>query len=233
MRDATHITIVMDRTGSMADVKSDAQGAVNHFIEEQKKVEGDCSLLFIDFDSDAPQQIIYDGPLADMHTYVLRPRNSTPLLYAVGKAIDNTGERLAAMPEDERPDKVIFVIQTDGLENHSQYLPEHPYTWDHVRSMIKTQIEQYGWQIIFLGMGSDSWGQGERLGVVMNVSSAATGQSHHSTQDTMSTYATAYRGGVTNDMSGMRGTTVNAQGQVFNEQGEEIDPTTGRPFASA
>ena len=227
--DYTHLTIIMDRSGSMADVRSDAQGAINHFLDEQKEVPGDCSLLFIDFDSTDAQQIVHDGPLAEMGKYMLRPRNSTPLLYAVGKAIDNTGTRLDAMAEDNRPGKVIFVIQTDGLENHSHLMPEHPYTWDHVREMIKTQTEAYGWQVIFLGMGSDSWGQGERLGVQNVVRSSGAGAAHASTYDTMSTMSTAYRGGTVNDMSGIRGMHVNDDGTVTNEAGEEIDPKTGKP----
>ena len=47
----THITMVCDRTGSMQSIAADAEGAVNAFIEEQKLVEGECSLWLVDFDS--------------------------------------------------------------------------------------------------------------------------------------------------------------------------------------
>ena len=230
MKDATHITIVMDRTGSMAEVRDDAEGAVNHFLTEQKAIPGDCWLYLVDFDSDQPQRVVHDGPIAEMGTYRLEPRNSTPLIYAVGKAIDNTGERLAAIPEDERPDKIIFVIQTDGQENYSHHMREHPYTWEHVREMIKTQQEQFNWQILFLGMGPDSWGQGDRLGIRLNTTAAATGASHGSTQSVLSAYAGDYRSGTAADMSRARGMRVNSVGRVTNEDGEEIDPATGKPI---
>jgi hypothetical protein len=230
----THISIVMDRSGSMEDVRTDAEGAINHFLTEQKEVPGKCSLLFIDFDSDEPQRIVYDGPLAEMGKYKLIPRNSTPLLYAVGKAIDNTGQRLAAMDEDQRPAKVVFVIQTDGLENHSYYMPEHPYTWEHVAAMIKTQMDVFNWQVIFLGMGLDTFKQGERLGVRNVVSTVANNAAtHDSTYSYMSATTRSFRTGAASDMSGMQGTHVNAMGQVFNQAGEEVDPETGKVKAQS
>ena len=224
----THISIVVDRSGSMNSVKEDAAGAINNFIDEQKKVDGECSLFFVDFDSDAPFFTVHNGPLAEMEPYTLTPRNLTPLLYAVGKTIDKTGEQLAALPEDERPGKVIFVIQTDGLENYSHQIPGHPYAWDKVAEMIKVQKEDFNWQFIFLGMGADSWSGGQRLGVENIVQAAASNAaSYANTYDVMNVYASAFRGGQSHDMSAMRGMRVNAQGRMFNAAGEEVDPKTG------
>lgn len=229
----THITIVMDRSGSMDQVRTDAEGAINFFLDEQKKVPDECSLLFVDFDSDEPQRIVYDGPLADTPKYKLVPRNSTPLLYAVGKAIDATGKRLDAMPEADRPAKIVFVIQTDGLENYSHYMPEHPYTWEHVAAQIKEQTEVYGWEFLFLGMGLDTFKQGEALGIRNVVSTVANNAAtHDSTYRMMSANTTAYRTSAAPDM-GMRGVHVNAVGQVFNEAGEEVDPKTGKVKAQS
>lgn len=223
MRDATHISIIVDRSGSMETVRTDAEGAINHFLTEQQKVEGDCTLLLADFDGANPFHVVHDGPITKFSNYRLEPRGNTPLLDAVGRMITTTGLRLESIPEDERPDKVICVIQTDGQENSSL-----EYTWEQLTEKIKQQTETYNWQFVFLGMGADSWDQGQRLGVQNIVRSAGTGAAYDSTHSTMSSTATAYRGGQTKDMSGMRGMTVNSAGKVFNEAGEEVDPATGQ-----
>jgi hypothetical protein len=222
MRDATHISIIIDRSGSMEPIRHDAEGAINHFLSEQQKVEGDCSLLLADFDGEDPFHVIHDGPLGEFGQYRLSPRGNTPLRDAVGRMLIVTGLRLEGLSEDYRPDKVIIVIQTDGQENASR-----EYTWEQLTAKIKTQTEVYNWQFIFLGMGADSWDQGTRLGVQNIVRSAGTGAAHVNTYDTMSTMSTAYRGGMTHDMAGMR-VTVDSAGKVFNEAGEEIDPKTGK-----
>lgn len=227
MRDATHISIIVDRSGSMEVVRNDAQGAINHYLTEQAKVEGDCTLLLADFDSAQPFRVVYDGAIGDYSNYHLDPRGSTPLLDAVGRMIITTGHRLEAIPEHDRPDKVIVVIQTDGQENASR-----EFTWEGLTAKIKEQTEVYGWQFIFLGMGADSWDQGTRLGVQNIVQSAGTGVAHQHTHSVMDHMTTSYRGGHTHDMSGVRGMTVNSVGTVTNEAGEEIDPKTGKVITS-
>lgn len=219
----THITIVVDRSGSMNVVRTDAEGAINHFLGEQKLVDGECSLLLTDFDSQEPFRVVHDGPITDSNRYRMEPRASTPLLDAVAQAIIATGDRLGAMAEENRPGKVIFVIQTDGLENASQ-----EFTWEGVAEMIKRQTDEYNWQFIFLGMGFDTFKQGERLGVQNVVRSAGTAATYDSTHSVLSASTSAYRGGTVNDMTSMRGVTVNSMGQIFNEAGEEVDPKTGK-----
>lgn len=223
MRDATHISIIIDRSGSMEAVRSDAEGAINHFLTEQQKVEGDCTLLLADFDGENRFNVVHDGGIKDFGTYKLNPRGNTPLLDAVGRMIITTGLRLESIPEDERPDKVILVIQTDGQENDSR-----EFTWAQLTEKIKHQTEVYDWQFVFLGMGADSWDQGARLGVQNIVRSASTSAAHQHTHSVMDHMTTAYRSGHTHDMSGVRGMTVNSVGTVTNEAGEEIDPATGK-----
>src|SRR5262245_25202243 len=148
----------------------------------------------------------------------------TPLLDAIGMTIAKTGKKLEQMPEADRPGKVIFVIQTDGQENVSQ-----EYTWEQVRDLIKVQTDTYNWQFIFLGMGLDTFKQGQALGVSNVVSTAANNPAvHQGTYSVLSATASAYRGGQTNDMSAMRGMHVNSAGKVYDADGNEIDPKTGK-----
>jgi hypothetical protein len=149
---ATHVTLIADRTGSMQAVKTDAEGAINAFLVDQRKLTDPCTLLLVDFDSEDPFRIVYDGPVQDSTDYTLVPRGNTPLRDAVGKGIVITGERLAALSEDDRPGNVIFVIQTDGQENASR-----EYTQDQVNAMINEQTEKWNWTFVFMASGPTAW----------------------------------------------------------------------------
>ncbi len=91
--------------------------------------------------------------------YALQPRGMTALLDAAGTEIVRTGQDLAALPEEERPARVLLVVVTDGQENSSR-----EYTLEQVRSMLAMQRQEYGWRVRFLGAADAAW-QGEILGV--------------------------------------------------------------------
>lgn len=93
----------------------------------------------------------------------------TPLHDAICKVIDNTGRWLGFIPEDERPEKVLFVIITDGLENASQN-----YNAKDVKERITRQTEQYKWQFVYLGANQDAILVGESLGISQDSSMTYT-----------------------------------------------------------
>ena len=100
--DLTDITLVVDRSGSMAQVREDAEGGVNTFITEQGKEPGEALLTLVQFDTE--YEFLHKGvQIKQVPKYELVPRGMTALLDAVGKAINETGERLAKMPEGDRP----------------------------------------------------------------------------------------------------------------------------------
>jgi hypothetical protein len=154
--DYTHLTLVVDRSGSMSSVQDEAQGGINALIAEQFALPGKLTLTLSQFDDafDTVQRM-GGSPFA----YVLEPRGMTALFDAVGMEVVRTGEDLAGLPEDERPGRVLLVVVTDGHENSS-----HEYTVEKVRSMLSVQREQFGWEIRFLGADDAAW-QGEALGV--------------------------------------------------------------------
>lgn len=84
----------------------------------------------------------------------------TALLDAVGRAIGETGERLAKVDESQRPRLVAFVIVTDGHENSSK-----EFKVETVREMITHQREKYSWQFTFLGADDKAFDQGEAMGM--------------------------------------------------------------------
>jgi hypothetical protein len=157
----TDITVVLDRSGSMASIADDVVGGLNTFIEAQKRVEGEAGFTLVQFDdqyefvhSHVPMQEV---PPLTSATYV--PRGSTALLDAIGRTIVDTGARLAMMPEPERPQTVIVAVQTDGFENASR-----EFTRQQVFDLIRHQEQKCSWQFVFLAANQDAIAEGEQMG---------------------------------------------------------------------
>lgn len=167
--DYVHIAVVLDRSGSMDSIRSDTIGGFNHFLSEQKKVPGYVTVTLVEFDHEylvrySSTPLIHVRPLTE-DTY--RPRGSTALLNAIGRTIRDTGQYLSAMPEHERPSKVLFVIVTDGHENasHEESNPAFRFTKAQINEMISLQRNQYSWEFVFLGANQDAIETGSSLGI--------------------------------------------------------------------
>jgi len=154
------ITILLDRSGSMATVKSDVEGGFERFLADQRAIPGECALSLVQFDSLAIDQVYTEQPILTAPALSLHPRGNTPLLDAVGHTIVRTGERLAAKPEAARPGRVLFVIITDGKENASQ-----EYTKARVRQLVEQQTQTYKWQFLYLGANVDAFAEAGGLGI--------------------------------------------------------------------
>lgn len=114
----THIEIIIDESGSMASIKKDMEGGYNTFIEDQKKLGGECTVSQTVFSNNYKRQFSM-LPLKDVPPYQLRPSGSTALLYTMVEVIDELGRQLASLPEDQRPERILVVTITDGEENCS------------------------------------------------------------------------------------------------------------------
>lgn len=164
MRNATDIVVVLDKSGSMASTKGDVIGGFNRFLEEQKALPGECALSMVLFDTHydvRPAVPVRDVQPLDDKTYV--PGGMTALLDAVGKAISETGRRLAALEEARRPDKVLVVVITDGEENSS-----HEHDLKAVRGMVEHQQGKYNWKFMFIGADIDSFAEAHKLGIQLD-----------------------------------------------------------------
>jgi hypothetical protein len=150
MKDSyTHISVILDRTGSMETIRDDTIGGFNAFLKAQKTESGLASLTLVQFDSQDPYEIVYHfKPLAEVpeltrETFV--PRASTPLLDAMGRGVNDLEKSLADIAEDERPSRVVMVVITDGQENASR-----EFRKDQIEKMIKEKQEKSAWQFVFL-----------------------------------------------------------------------------------
>lgn len=157
--DLTDITLVVDRSGSMQDVQDDAEGGVNSFIESQANLPGEALLTLVQFDTE--YEFLHKGvPIQKVPPYKLKPRGMTALLDAVGRSINETGERLARMKKQDRPGLVVFVIMTDGLENSSVEFKKAQ-----IKQMILEQQNKYNWQFTFLGANQDAFAEAHQMGM--------------------------------------------------------------------
>ena len=119
-KDYTKIVFVVDRSGSMASIAKDIIGGYNKFIADQKALKvGTCDVSFYQFDT--TYNAVYENTpidfVKDLDEKTFVPRGGTALLDAVGRTIENVGKQLSNMNENDRPDKILVVILTDGEEN--------------------------------------------------------------------------------------------------------------------
>lgn len=167
-KDLTEIIAIIDRSGSMGLIRNDVIGGYNTFLEDQQKLAGEAVLTFAQFDD--VYEIIHDGaPIADVKpldedTYV--PRGSTALLDAVGKTVTTAWERIQKIHGDDRPEKVIAVIFTDGQENSSK-----EWKLDQIKALVEARRKD-GWEFLFLGADEKAFGEAQAMGMNMNLAAS-------------------------------------------------------------
>ena len=158
----TEIVFILDRSGSMAGLEDDTIGGFNAMIEKQKQKQGDAYVSTILFDNDC--EVVHDRVDIQKVSLMTRKeyfvRGCTALLDAVGKAIHHIGNVHKYAREEDRPEKTLFIITTDGMENASR-----EYSYDRVRSMIEHEKEKYGWEFLFLGANIDATREAARFGI--------------------------------------------------------------------
>ena len=161
-KNLTEIVFILDRSGSMGGLEKDTIGGYNSLMERQKKEEGEAyisTVLFDDVSEVLHDRVSLDNikPMTDKEYYV---RGCTALLDALGGAIHHIGNVHKYAREEDRPEKTLFIITTDGQENSSRH-----YTYEKVRKMVERQKEKYGWEFLFLGANIDAIAEAGRFGI--------------------------------------------------------------------
>lgn len=174
----THIEFVIDRSGSMEPVARETIAGFNKLLDDQTKAPGHCTVGAIQFDHEY-ERLFEMKPAAlapRLTSATYQPRGYTALLDAICKTVDDLGRRLDGMKEKDRPEKVIFVIQTDGLENMSKEFKRND-----VRARIERQRKDYQWEFVFLGASEEAfadatlnWGIPANSAAVYTSSAAGT-----------------------------------------------------------
>ena len=158
----TELIFILDRSGSMGGLEEDTIKGYNAMLNKQLAEPGEALITTVLFDNDI--ELLHDRlnlrealPITEKEYYV---RGSTALLDAIGLSISNTVNNIRQKNESERPEKVIFVITTDGEENSSR-----EYSFDKINKMITHEKEKYGWEFIFLGANIDAIATARRFGI--------------------------------------------------------------------
>ena len=160
-KNLTELVFILDRSGSMVKLVEDTIGGFNGMIEKQKKLEGQALVTTVLFDDEA--RAIHDRlDLQEVPTLTEREYHvggCTALLDAVGGTIRHISKIHKYIREEDRPEKTLFVITTDGMENASC-----KYTYEKVKDMIDAQKSK-GWEFIFLGANIDAAKEAARFGI--------------------------------------------------------------------
>ena len=161
-KNAAELVFILDRSGSMAGLENDTIGGFNSMLEKQKKLEGEAVLTTVLFDD--KYEILHDRislnaaePITDRDYYV---RGSTALLDAIGLSILKTEKNCRHTAAEHLPDKVMFIITTDGMENSST-----EFTYEKIHKMITDKKEKENWEFIFMGANIDAVRTAQSFGI--------------------------------------------------------------------
>ena len=161
----TEVVFILDRSGSMEGLEGDTIGGFNSMIKKQSKEEGEAYISTVLFDDET--EVLYDrvpvnqvSTMTEEQYYV---RGCTALLDAIGSSIHHIANIHKYAREEDRPEKTLFIIITDGMENASRV-----YSYDEVKKMVEHEKEKYGWEFLFLGANIDAIEAAGRVGIDAN-----------------------------------------------------------------
>lgn len=162
----THIAMLLDRSGSMGDIKEFIIEGFNDFIKEQQKVSGDLTVSLVQFDDE--YETLFDFENINKITFltdkIYAPRGMTALNDSWVRLIEETGKKLSSMKEEDRPEKVLLVSLSDGLENKSikyQGVEGDAY----IKNLVEQQENIYNWKFLYIGANQDAKKEGTSRGV--------------------------------------------------------------------
>lgn len=157
-------TFIIDKSGSMSSVVEATISGFNQNIADQRKLENvHQTVTLIQFD-DQYEVSYVRKPIAEipeLDTVSYRPRGNTALYDAIGKTIVSTTEQLESLSKG--PDKILFVIITDGCNNASK-----EWTKAQIKDLIQSREKDKKWTFTFMGANIDVATESNGLGISIN-----------------------------------------------------------------
>jgi Mg-chelatase subunit ChlD len=159
-----HISVVLDRSGSMASIADDVVGGFNSFIAEQRRQEGEARVTLVQFDSGDPFEVLIDGDdiarVPDLDPVRYMPRGNTPLWDAVGRMIARIDNEILIRADAGQPiEDQLMLIVTDGFENASR-----EFDGQTLANLIEARKNR-SWTFVFLGSDQSTFVEGARIRV--------------------------------------------------------------------
>lgn len=152
-KNVTELVFILDRSGSMAPLRDDTIGGFNTMLEQQKGSGAEVlvsTIMFSDTSSVVHDRVRIDD-VKELTREDYSPVGCTALLDAVGSAVKHIANIHKYARKEDIPDKTMFVITTDGMENASTKFSQHE-----VKKLIEKQKEKSGWEFLFIGANIDS-----------------------------------------------------------------------------
>ena len=161
-KDLVELVFILDRSGSMTGLEQETIAGFNRLIQQQKEVQGEALVSSVLFDDrfEVLHNRVSIQKIENMTSKDYYVRGSTALLDAIGRSILKIRKVHKAIDESQRPEKTIFFITTDGMENASV-----EFNYEHLNEYIQLQKEKYGWEFIFIGANIDAIGTAKKFGI--------------------------------------------------------------------
>lgn len=209
----THLSVIVDRSGSMRGLEKDMIGGLKEFFKSQAKLDGVCLVDYATFDT--LYEKAFSNRLVASAKPVLEPRGGTALLDALGRNINELSAKFKELPKYARPSKVIVIVVTDGYENSSK---------EFTKSQIKKLIEKKSkkWEFVFLGANMDAVAEARTMGFNPGSSLTYSTDNIVAASATMDSYVTRSR----------HSRTVGATSFTDEEREKNAEGTTGKTPAA-
>lgn len=162
MKNLTELVFIIDKSGSMRGLESDTIGGFNSLIKKQKKEEGDAlvSVVFFNYNQDVVLDRVDINKVKELTDDDYVCMSCTALLDAVGDSIKHIRNIHKYARKEDIPEKTVFVIMTDGLENASE-----KYRYHDIKKLIERAKEESNWEFLFLGANIDAIGEAKNIGI--------------------------------------------------------------------
>ena len=158
----TELVFVIDKSGSMSGLEKDTIGGFNSMLNKQRDEEGEVAITTVLFDD--KMKVLHDrddlAKVANLSNKDYQVGGCTALLDALGKTIKHINKVQKSLPEDECPDRTMFIITTDGQENSS-----HEYSYEKIKKMIEKKRDKKKWEFLFLAANMDAISAAANMGI--------------------------------------------------------------------
>jgi len=192
MKNLTEIIVIIDKSGSMSPLKSKTIEGFNEFIHEQKKLNEKAILSLIFFSSPNKEKIVYDSininDIPELTPENYNPVGTTALYDCLGKSIKSVNKKIKSLDKKDKPNKVLFVIITDGQENSSK-----KYSKQDILNKISKKEKNKNWSFIYIGANQDSFAEGSKIGINKTLNFEYSEAGMNLAYNKISAYTTSFR----------------------------------------
>jgi hypothetical protein len=144
----TAIAILADRSRSLRPVRAAAQAGLTGILIDQRETGSDVLVAIAPTGGELPPL----RPVAEVTAASPRARGTAAVRDDLGELVTGLGTQLSAMPEEERPARVLVLVVAAGVEGARM-------SRDAIADVVGTQQRDYAWEFAYVGgEGADDLG---------------------------------------------------------------------------